>query len=176
MTMRKLVIIGARALGREVCNYAQDIGISVKGFLDSDPSVLNAFSGYPPVLSSVEEYTLENKDVFICALGDSDARKKYVSIIEGKRGEFLSVVHKSAYIGRNVRIGCGCIVAPNVTITADITIGNHVLINVNSSINHDVVLEDFVSIGPGCRLIGRNMLRKGMTLRANTTLFADIGK
>ena len=30
-----LIIIGARAMGRETCAYAQEMGLSVKGCLDS---------------------------------------------------------------------------------------------------------------------------------------------
>ena len=41
--MKHLVIIGASALGREVCSYAAVCGIKVKGFLDSRANVLDDY-------------------------------------------------------------------------------------------------------------------------------------
>ena len=73
--MKNLIIIGARGFGREYCNslklyenYGKEF--IIKGFLDDKVEALDVFSGYPPILSSVEEYEIEEDDIFTCALGD----------------------------------------------------------------------------------------------------------
>ena len=43
--MKKLIIIGASAMGRETCVYAQDCGMKVKGFLDSIGYPATFFTG-----------------------------------------------------------------------------------------------------------------------------------
>ena len=93
MSQEKLVVIGASALGRETFCYARACGMTVKGFLDSRARVLDSFEGYPPIISSVEEYEVAQGDVFVCAVGDTEARRQYVESILSKGGEFVSVIH-----------------------------------------------------------------------------------
>ena len=172
--MNRLVIVGARAMGRETCAYAQESGIAVKGFLDDNFNALDDFNGYPKILNSVENYIVENEDVFVIALGDGELRKKYAEIIKAKGGKFINVVHPSAYIGKNIKLGEGCIICPNVIITNDTTIGRHVVINVGSTINHDNQIGDYVTICPGCHLAGRIVLKESVFLGTAVTLIPDI--
>ena len=79
---KRLVIVGASAMGREACAYAQDCGWEVKGFLDSRRDVLDGFVGYPPLLGSVEDYDVQSDDVFVVAVGDPAAKMRYVRRVE----------------------------------------------------------------------------------------------
>ena len=151
---KRLVIIGASAMGRETCAYAMESGIAVKGFLDSRMNLLSDMKGYPPILGPADDYKIEKSDVFICAVGDPKAKCQYVEMIEGKGGKFVSVVHPTAYIGMNVQIGNGCVVAPHVSISNDTIVGNHVIVNLNASISHDNRISDGCTICPGCHLAG----------------------
>lgn len=172
--MSKLVIVGARAMGREACAYAQESGIEVKGFLDDDFDVLDGFNDYPKILGSAEEYVVEKGDVFIIALGDGVLRQKYAEIIKAKGGKFINIIHPSAYIGKNVRVGEGCIICPNVFVTNDTIIGSHVVINVGTTINHDNEIGSYVTICPGCHLAGRIVLNEGVFLGTAVTVIPDI--
>lgn len=152
--MEELVIIGARPMGRETCSYAREMGMQVKGFLDSDPSVLSGYDGYPPVLGPVETYVPGTNDVFVCALGDPAWKMKYVEMIAAKGGRFVNVIHPSAYVGQNVRLGVGCIICPHVSITNDTVLGDHVIVNVNASLSHDGRYGTGTTICPGCHVAG----------------------
>ena len=151
---KRLVIIGASAMGREVCAYAQEAGMPVKGFLDSRIDILRERMGYPPILGSVEEYRIEASDVFVCAVGDPSIKRHYVQIVKERGGNFISIIHPTAYIGMNVRIGKGCIVAPQTSMSNDTTLGDHVIINLNASISHDNSISTGCTICPGCHLAG----------------------
>ena len=152
--MKHLVIIGASALGREVCSYATVCGIKVKGFLDSRANVLDDYNNYPPILSSVKDYKIASDDIFVCAIGDSAPRKQYVNVIKRKGGEFTSIVHPSAIVGANVSIGIGCIIRPYAVIGNDATIGNHVILGTQSLVAHDCKIGDYVTVSPGCHIAG----------------------
>lgn len=169
-----LIIIGARAMGREACTYAQEAGLFVKGFLDSKADALSGFSGYPPVLAAVEDYQILNGDVFVCALGDPEYKQRYVDIIAAKGGQFVSVVHPTAYVGHNVKIGDGSIICPNATITNDTILGEHVILNVGASINHDNRIGAFSTICPGCRLAGRVTIGKYVFVGTGALLIPDV--
>lgn len=157
---KRLIIIGASAMGRETAHYAEEcIGgpvpwTTVAGFLDSRTSILDGYKGYPPVLASVEDYQPLPHDLFVCSVGDIIARLHYVQLIEQRGGRFVSVIHPKSYIGKNVVIPSGCIVSPGATLTADISLGQHVMINVNASISHDCSLGDGTTLAPGCTIAG----------------------
>ena len=171
---RKLIIIGARAFGRETCNYAREADMDVAGFLDDKTDALDGFDGYPPILGSAEDYEVRSDDRFVCAIGDSKCREKYVGIIAAKGGVFVNVVHTTAYVGPNVKMGVGCIIGPQAIVDCDLTIGNHVDVNAQSYVPHDSLLEDFVTVSPGCHLGGRVILRRGVFLGIHSTVIPDV--
>ncbi len=151
---KRLVIIGASAMGRETYAYAQEAGMPVKGFLDSRADILGERMGYPPILGSVEDYRIEASDVFVCAVGDPNIKRRYAQIVRERGGDFVSIIHPTAYIGMNMRIGKGCIVAPHASVSNDTTLGDHVIVNLNASISHDNVISTGCTICPGCHLAG----------------------
>lgn len=155
--MKSLVIVGASALGREYFSYVQDAmpSLSVKGFLDSRKGVLDDFPGYPPVLGPVEGYRISEEDVFLVAVGDPAARRRYVELIEAAGGEFLTLVHPTAVVGRNVRIGAGSVVRPYAVIGCDAKVGRHVIVGTQALVAHDCVMDDFTTISPGSHIAGR---------------------
>ena len=169
-----LVIVGARAMGREACAYALDAGLKVKGFLDEKSDALEGFNGYPPILASVEGYEIDEDDTFVVALGEPDYKQKYAEMIAANGGRFVTVVHPTAYIGNNVKLGRGCIICPNSTITNDTVLGDHVIVNVNASINHDNRIGDYSTICPGCHLAGRVQIGRQVFIGIGASLIPDV--
>lgn len=169
-----LIIIGARAMGREACIYARDAGYEVKGFLDSNPVALDEYDGYPAILGSVENYQPKAEDRFVVALGDPRLKLHYANMIVQKNGVFTSIIHPSSYIGSNVIIGEGAIICPRVTITIDSVLGKHVIVNTGTSINHDNIIGDGTTICPGCLLAGRVQIGRGVFLGVGSVLIPDV--
>jgi sugar O-acyltransferase (sialic acid O-acetyltransferase NeuD family) len=190
--MKQLVIIGARGFGREIYNIAVQSGYQVKGFLDDNIHALDGFSNYPPILGSVEEYEIQNDDVFICALGDPKQKMKYVNLILNKQGAFTNIIHPSVIIGQNTKIGTGVIICPFTYVSNDVTIGNYVTIQTHSAIGHDVVIQDFVqinaltffggfvdvgegsTINPGACIIPKCTVNSNSTVGINSTVLKDV--
>lgn len=173
MKKRSLLIVGAGPMGRVAYSYAMDAfsySIEVKGFLDSRTGVLDGFRGYPPIVSSVEDYEPGPDDVFVVAMGDPQVKMKYVALLEAKGARFLSIVHPRAYVGQNVEIGEGTIVAPNASITNDVVIGSHVLVGLNAVVSHDTRVDDFVSISPGCEVTGGCHVCRGSFLGVHSAV------
>ena len=150
--MKDLYIIGARGFGREVYGLAMDCinagyEINITGFLDDKADALDSFTGYPPIIDSVERFKPSKNDVFICALGDPHWQKHYAEIIINKGGEFISLVHPSVIIGKNTKIGKGCIIHQKAILSCDINIGNFVTCQSMSVLGHDVRIDDFCHLG-----------------------------
>lgn len=151
--MKHLVIIGAGGYAREVYALAMKTneylngGYDIKGFLDDNKKAFEGVKGnYPPILDSVEHYEVQKDDVFICGLGDSAFRKKKVSIIDEKGGEFISLINPSAEINPTAQIGRGCVINSKSIIGSNTIIGDFVTIQSFDVIGHDVVIGDYVSI------------------------------
>lgn len=207
--MKHLLIIGARGWGREVYDIAKacveaGAGFVIKGFLDDKIEALNGDDNYPPVIGPVETYNIQRDDVFICALGDVNYKKQYADIILKKGGEFISLVHPTAVIGTNARIGKGCVVGAFANLSNDTRIGDFVTVSIRAGMGHDTTIGDyshiggnscisgFVTIGdsvtmhPGCvvvphRKIGDySIIGTGSVVlsnvKANTTVFGNPAK
>jgi sugar O-acyltransferase (sialic acid O-acetyltransferase NeuD family) len=69
-----------------------------------------------------------------------------------------------------VNIGFDCIIMDGVTIGANTRIGNHVGIRLNSSINHDCIVEDFASIGPGAIICGYVIIKERAFIGAGSVI------
>ena len=170
--MKNLVIVGARGFGRELYLAAKEsVGYGeefvIKGFLDSKSDALDEFRGYPCILSSPEEYELDEKDVFIVALGDPKWRKHYAELMEKRGANFISLIHRTASLGNTVKVGKGCYIAHNAILTADIQVGDHVCIFHGAMIGHDCVIGDYchlsaqVFLGGGVRIGNGAVLHPG---------------
>jgi sugar O-acyltransferase (sialic acid O-acetyltransferase NeuD family) len=177
--MKNLIIIGARGWGREVFNmlpdcFGYETDFSVKGFLDDKDTALDGLPGYPRILGSVEEYVIEPNDVFVCALGDPKWKKHYAEIILKKGGEFINLIHTSASIQRNTKLGVGCIVGSSVRISCDIQIENFVTFQPYSVIGHDVQIGDYCHLG--CRVFmgGFSSLGDLTTLQTSAIILPHI--
>lgn len=173
--MKNLIIIGARGYGRAVYDIAISMDaylkeFSIKGFLDDKKDALDGYDNYPSIIDSVEDYCIEDDDVFVCALGDVRFKKKYATIIQNKGGVFYNVIHKNAHIGTNARIGTGCIIAQGAYIDCDTCIGDMVSIQNNAMIGHDVKVGDYSMIDCNTFIGGFAELSKNVTIHTGSMI------
>lgn len=177
--MKNLLIIGARGWGREIFNMIPEcLGygkeFEVKGFLDDKADALNGMSGYPPIIDSVENYEIQEDDVFICALGDAHWKKYYAEIIMNKGGKFINIIHNTASIGRNTQIGLGCIITDNVGISCDITIGDFVTFQSYTIIGHDARIGNYCHLGCRSFMGGYSVLGDTTTIQTNSIVLPHV--
>ena len=173
--MKNLIIIGARGFGREVYNLyldcrRNDPELVCKGFLDDKADALDGYEGYPQIISSVEDYEVQDDDVFVCALGDIRYKRQYVEKILAKGGEFISLIHPDVQIGMNTMIGKGCIIRTACSISCDITIGDYVTIMGYSVLGHDCKVRDWSHLGAYSFLGGFSEVGEMVTLHPGVRL------
>ena len=176
---RNLIIIGAGELGRETFSWAsqaieQGAPWKIKGFLDSHPSALDGFDYGVDILGDVESYSISETDVFIGAIGDPRTKVKVYTPILDRGGVFVNLIHPLAYVGKNVRLGTGIILAPFSSITCDAEVGDHVTFCSFSNAGHDTVIGDWCQISGHCGVNGRVSLGKGVFLGSHSCLVPQI--
>ena len=145
--MQQLIIIAAGGMGRTLYDMAREsLGFAtefvIKGFIDDNLSALDDFQNYPPVIDKISTYIPQNDDVFVCSIG-GNARKKCMSEIINRGGRFISLIHHTARIGSNVKLGEGNIIGAYTSIGADAVIGDYNMIQSYTVVGHDVRLGDW---------------------------------
>lgn len=175
--MKHLIIVGARGWGREVFAAAKKTAeycqgeYDIKGFLDSDPNVLNGLNGeFPPIICAPEDYIVHEDDVFFIAMGEPKWRKHYAEIIEQKGGQFQTIICKGASINSTATIGEGSYIAGWACVSDNVTIGKHSIIHVFCDLGHDVKIGNYCSIESYCFLGGASAIGESSVMHVRSTL------
>lgn len=157
--MKDIYIVGAGGFGREVLWLIQRINNAnfewnIKGFIDDNKSIQNTIIDEYPVVGTIDD--LENINGYaVIAIGNSSIKKNIVERIKSiSNVKFATLIDPSAIISNRVNIGEGCIICAGNTITVDITIGNHVILNLDCTVGHDAIINDFVTVYPSVNISG----------------------
>lgn len=194
--MKNLVILGAGGLAREVYDlanycYGNDPNFKIRGFLSDGPSLIESY-GYPPVLSTVDEYEIKKDDVFISGIGNVNDRKKVIGVICNKGGEFINLIHPATVISPSVTLGRGiaikafCVLASNAKIGDytflqssiicghDVQIGNYCHINSFSFFAGCVKVNDLVTVNAGAKIVQGKQIGKGSIIGMGSVVIKDV--
>jgi len=147
--MEKIIIIGAGGHAKVIADIVIKSGNELIGFLDDDKSTNEKILGYD-YLGEIENCNKYNMK-FIIGIGDNGVRKM---ISEKYDLNYITLIHPSAQIGLNVKIGNGTVVMANVVINTETVIGDHCIINTGAVVEHNNFIENFVHISPNVSLGG----------------------
>lgn len=159
--MKDLIIFGASGFGREVAWLVERINKetptwNILGYIDDNEAIQNSeINGYK-VLGKTGDIKKYSSAYFICAVGASKIRQNIVSKIKNINPEthFATLIDPSVEMSDRVTVGEGTIICAHTIITVNISIGNHVIINLDCTIGHDSVLNDFVTLYPSVNVSG----------------------
>ena len=159
--MKKLVILGAGGLARELANAVADINkqtptFEVLGYLDDEKRLVGQNRLQLPVLGTVD-WLAEHKSNnlwAIAAVGDGYLREKFARIIEQNNVPLATIIHPSAIIGSGSSIEAGVFIAAGCIITVDVSLAQCALVNMSCTVTHDVRVGKYASIHPGARISG----------------------
>ncbi len=164
--LQKLIVMGAGGLGSEVVWAAENRNASsptfeILGFCDDDAAKRGGkFLGYA-VLGNPEEVDsmFPEKPGFLCAVGNNRRRAELAQRFLALGWTPVTVVDPSAIIAREVRIGSGTYIAAGSTVSPNAQVGSHVILNLNSTVTHDNLVEDYVQICPGASVSGYSIVK-----------------
>ncbi|MFS0637356.1 acetyltransferase [Mesobacillus foraminis] len=160
----KLLIIGASGHGKVVADIALKMNKWQKiVFLDDNENIktilgLEVIGKSTEVLKYIDEY-----DIFI-GIGNNSIREKIHEKLESCGASIPKLIHPSAVIGGEVKIGVGTVVMPGSVINTSTKVGKGCILNTGATIDHDNLIEDYVHISPGAHLAGTVKIGKGTWL------------
>ena len=157
----RLAICGAGGFGREVAVMIAQINQhqpmwNVIGFFDDHKKTTEPIDGLP-VLGNIDQINHHLLKLSICiAVADPVVRASIVRRITNPAIDFPAIIHPSAILGDENRnsVGAGTIITAGVILTTGIAISEFCIVNLASTIGHDVNLGSYCTIMPGCSISG----------------------
>jgi sugar O-acyltransferase (sialic acid O-acetyltransferase NeuD family) len=98
----------------------------------------------------------------VCGVGSNATRRRFVARANDRGLPFATLVHPTVSRSRFVEIGEGSVVCAGTVLTVQIRVGAHVNLNLDCTVGHDAVLEDFCNLSPGVHVSGGVHLEEGV--------------
>ena len=114
-------------------------------------------------------FRAEDKAIAL-AVADSAVREKVATRCIEANLAFFDVSAGSVMRMDDVVVGEGALLSPNVVLTSNIVIGKHFHANINSYVEHDCVIGDFVTFAPGVQCNGNVHIGDGAYLGAGAMI------
>ncbi|MBC2837734.1 acetyltransferase [Robiginitalea sp. SC105] len=178
--MNNILIFGASGHGSVVLDIIESQGqYKPIGFLDTYKRKGPKKNGYE-ILGNTKDlpYLIEKFNIYggIVAIGDNWIRQAMVNRIKKVIPEFrfVSAVHPTANIGKDVRIGNGSVIMPGVIVNANSVIGRHCILNTLSSLGHDGQMADFSSLAPRVGVGGNFQLGYCSAISIGTNVIENV--
>ncbi len=153
MDRTKLVIFPFNGNGIEALDCLNDDEFEFIGFIDDD------------LAKNSDHYQIFQRDILkrfpefklLAVPGGPESfmkRKNIISSINQDPDRFYTVIHPSASIGKNVKVGMNCLIMAGVVLTSNSIIGNHVCILPNSVVHHDSNIGEYTLLGSNVVVAG----------------------
>lgn len=155
----KLFIYGAGGFAREVAWLAEQCSqpnheISVLGFVDDNEDLHGSFINNYRVFSFSEAIQMSPEAHFSVAIGSPNVRQKLSDKVEAAGKKLASLIHPRSERSQWIKYGDGTVICAGNILTTNIQIGKNVQINLDCTVGHDVVMDDFVTLAPGAHISG----------------------
>lgn len=175
--MTDIAIFGAGGFGREVAMLIEEINLqnptfNIIGFFDDNIEPQTTIGDYV-VKGGLKEINTFNEPLgIVLAVGNPKVKAAILNKINNDSIFYPNLIHPSVTISKSqrVEIGEGCIICKGCIITVDINIGSHVIFNLNTTVGHDTIIQDYCSFMPGVNISGEVIIEEGVFFGTNSSI------
>ena len=162
----KLILFGNSELAKIISIYFEESGKNVDAYIVDESFKKTDFFNDKPLYSTeyfIDNFSCENVELFIC-IGDmkiNKLREEKYNFFKSKGFRFVSLIHKNAIIGKNVKLGEHLLVLEGNNIQHNAEIGDNSFLWSSNHIGHSSIVGKNVFISSnvtisGCTSIGDN--------------------
>lgn len=174
MEKKRLYIAGAGGFGREVAAWARDFcqakaDWELVGFLDDKRDALGDYPSDLRVVGSVDAQKFEASDHVFVAICEPRVKMQIVAKLQG-RAKFATIIHPTAIVGSHCQIGVGSILCPGVMLTTNVTIGDHVHLNLNVTVGHDSRIGSFSTLNSHADITGAVVVEESVFMGSHAVV------
>mgnify|MGYP000981260871 FL=1 len=167
----KIAIFGTSGFSHEVADICVASGYKNIVLIKKQSDVTRSSKFMILDESNINPLLVEGYE-FIIGIGDNRIRKEISERYQELT--FTNVIHPTASFGLNQREyieeKTGNIIAAGVRFTNEIKIGNFGIYNLNCTIGHDCVIQDYVNICPGANISGNVTILKESFIGTNACI------
>ncbi len=179
-SISRLVIIGAGGFAKELawlwqtCKKHDPDTPDLIGFIDGSPEWKD-WQGIP-VLGG-DDWAAKNLDAdtgYILGIGQAKIRQRLAQYYDTRGLPTTSLIHPKVRMGPGTELSEGVTICAGNTLTVDIKVGRHVLINLHGTIGHDTVIGDYSVLSPGVHVSGHSNIGQTCDLGTGVMILPDI--
>ncbi|WOD17918.1 acetyltransferase [Paraburkholderia kirstenboschensis] len=180
--MNNIVLVGSSGHAKVVIDIVEREGkYSIAGLIDAfrqigeqtlDYRILGTEADLPRL---VAEHDIKGA---LIAIGDNLARSNIAAKVAEYSPQlpFVSAIHPRATVGRGATVDAGTVLMAGAVVNPCCRVGRFCILNTNSSLDHDSMMDDFSSLAPGavtggnCRIGRYAAISIGAVLRHGITV------
>ena len=153
---KQIAVYGASGFGREVvwlihtCND-YDVVCFIDDNIAKHGSLLNSI----PVMSLEQTCKKFSNANVVVGVGIPKTRELLVKKSASAGFNFETIIHPRVEHSKWIEIGIGTVICAGNILTTNITLGQHVQINLDCTVGHDVIMGDYTTLAPGVHVSGR---------------------
>lgn len=156
-----LYVMGAGGHGKVVVATLHEMGERVMGVFDDDLSKKGSSISGVPVLGSFGDMKNYNIKKAVMGIGSNEVRERLADQYDFN---WMTVIHPESYVHASAKIGKGSVIFAKAVVQPDVIIGEHVIINSASVVDHDCSVASFSHLCPGSKLAGNVTIGRGVML------------
>jgi sugar O-acyltransferase (sialic acid O-acetyltransferase NeuD family) len=177
--MENIVIYGAGGFAREVFQLITDINQKNKkynflGFIEDNSQNLGENIYGFPVLDGMKWLEKNKETLVVIGIGNTSVKRKIAMRLAEQNVNSPILIHPSVICGRNVDFGAGSIICASNVITVDIKFGKHVILNLDCTVGHDAVIEDYSTVAPGSHISGNVQIGQGTDVGTGSSIIQGV--
>lgn len=173
--MKRIIIMGAGGHGQVVADALQQMdGAEPVAFLDENPAVIGTEVMNITVPGGNDSLAKVDHDGIVIALGNNSLRRRIFEELIAAGEKIFTVIHPSATIAPNVKIGKGCMILAGAVINTGAEIKDNTIINTNSTVEHHNIIGPHAHIAPGSTLGGEVIIGEESTVGIGATVLPRI--
>ena len=169
-----LVLIAASGLAREVGAAVEAAGThEVVGVLDDDADLRGTLCAGAVVAGPVDTASDMGDVEFLICAGSGTARRCIAARLRASGvgpQRYATVIHPTAVVPSTCVVRSGSVLLAHVSLTADVTVGHHVVVMPQVVLTHDAVVADFVTLCAGSVVGGNVTIEAGAYLGMNSSV------
>ena len=178
MPVKDLIIVGAGGYGRELLQWAKDINKveekwNILGFLETNPRALDGYNVDCPIIGDDKDWEVKENQEFVIGISDPVIKEKVVLSLKEKGAKMAAIVHPTACIPSNTKLGEGVVIYPLAGFSVDTTIGDFVTIH-TCSIGHDSGIGSYSTLCGFCNVMGKVQIGKGVFVGTHASFIPEV--
>ncbi|MED3652387.1 acetyltransferase [Heyndrickxia sporothermodurans] len=178
--MKELYIVGSGGFSKQVIEIVKRINegskiYELKGLIDDDKTLHGQeVMGFKVVGNTdyLKSYSENNKVYGVIAIASGDVRRKISQKLDSV--QWVNIIHPNTVISDYVEMGRGNIICAGVIINPECSFGDHCHINIGTTIGHDVLMLNYVTVMPGSRISGNVTLKSNSMVGTGSSIIQGI--